>query len=361
MTTTEERFVELLSIPRLTEARLKNLLERFGSPEAVFEASLHELMEVEGIEEPLARAIQGYRPDANSQRRIELARKLGVKVITYKDPGYPEMLRRLPQMPPVLFVRGEIDRSDELALAIIGTRRATSYGRVVAERFAQELAEQGITIVSGLARGIDTYAHRGALKGKGRTIAVLGCGIDRYYPPENRKLQEEIARHGAVISEFPLSTPPLAQNFPKRNRLISGLALGVLVVEARDSSGVFNTVGWALDQGREVYAVPGHILSQASFGTNRLIKEGAKPVTEVADILSDLKLTSPARGPTPTLAPEDARIADLLTERPLHVDELSEALGVPIAQLLPQLLELELKGVVRQLPGKLYTLDELRP
>lgn len=360
MTSTEERFIDLLSIPRLTEARLKNLLERFGSPDAIFEADLHELMEVEGIQEPLARAIQGYRPDAGSRRRIELARELGVKVISYKDPDYPERLRKLPQMPPVLFIRGEIDRSDELALAIIGTRRATSYGRIIAERFAQELAEQGITVVSGLARGIDTCAHRGALKGKGRTIAVLGCGIDRYYPPENRPLQDEIAQHGAVISEFPISTQPLAQNFPKRNRIISGLALGVLAIEARDSSGVFNTVGWALDQGREVYAVPGAILSQASSGTNRLIKDGAKPVTGVADILSDLKLGSTARGPTVTLAPEDARIAGLLTARPLHVDELSEALGMPIAQLLPQLLDLELKGVVRQLPGKLYTLGELR-
>ena len=350
-----ELFIDLLSIPKMTERKLKHLLARFKSAQAIFEQDKANLKEVEGMNEELALSIKRYKRDDGTKKRIEKARELEVKSFSYLDDEYPENLKGLPSAPPILFIRGEIKKEDKLGIAIIGTRRATYYGKEVAEKFASELAQEGITIISGLARGVDTAAHRGALT-EGRTIAVLGCGIDVYYPPENRNLQDAITEKGAIVSEFNLGIPPLAMNFPKRNRIISGLSLGVLAVEAGTSSGVMNTVNWALDQDKEVFSVPGKILSKASEGTNRLIKEGAKPVTSVDDILMDLGIGKKKVKETPLiqLSKEEEMVFSLLSDRPIYVDELTEFLGKPVAEVLTQLLTLEMKGIVRQLPGKQY-------
>ena len=350
-------FIDLLSIPGMTERRLKNLLGKFKSPEAIFEQKERTLREVEGINEELAKRIVNYKRDEETREKIRKAKELNIRAISYLDEDYPENLKGLPSSPPLLFIRGEIKEEDRLAIAVIGTRKATYYGKMVAERLASQLAEEGITIVSGLARGVDTQAHIGALKAKGRTIAVLGCGIDVYYPSENKRLQNEIAEKGALVSEFNLRTPPFAMNFPKRNRIISGLSLGVVAVEAGDSSGVMNTVNWALDQNREVFAVPGGILSKASAGTNRLIKEGAKPITSIEDILMELGLSKKKRRETTIpvqLSKEEEIILSLLSDKPIYVDELTEFLGKPVAEVLTYLLNLEIKGLVRQLPGKQY-------
>lgn len=351
-----EPFIDLLSIPGMTERRLKNLLERVKSAENILKQKIKILREIKGIDEELAQRIVNYKRDEETEERIKKAKELKVKVFSYLDEDYPENLKGLPSSPPFLFIRGEIKKEDKLAIAVIGTRRATYYGKMVAERLASQLAEEGIVIVSGLARGVDTKAHIGTLKAKGRTIAVLGCGIDVYYPPENRKLQNEIAEKGALVSEFNLGTPPFAMNFPKRNRIISGLSLGVVAVEAGKSSGVMNTVNWALDQNREVFAVPGGILSKASEGTNRLIKEGAKPITSIDDILMELGLSKKKKEKAipVQLSKEEEIIFSLLSDKPIYVDELTEFLGKPVSEVLTHLLNLEMKGLVRQLPGKQY-------
>lgn len=350
-----ELFIDLLSLPKLTERKLKNLLAKFRLAQVIFRQDKKSLKEIAGIDEDLALRIKRYKRDDETKKKIEKAKELGIRVLSYLDDGYPDNLKGLPSSPPVLFIRGEIKKEDKLGIAIIGTRRATFYGKEVAEKFASELAQEGITIISGLARGVDTAAHRGALK-KGRTIAVLGCGIDVYYPPENRRLQDAIAEKGAIISEFNMGTPPLAMNFPKRNRIISGLSLGVLAVEAGQSSGVMNTVNWALDQDKEVFSVPGGVLSRASEGTNRLIKEGAKPVTSADDILIDLGIDRKRqkKALSVQLSKDEEIVLSLLSDKPIYVDELTEFLGKPVSEVLTRLLNLEMKGLVRQLPGKQY-------
>lgn len=348
-------FIDLLDIPRMTEAKLKNLLEQFSSLDNIFNAQMSELSQVKGVDNDIASAIKNYSRSKATEEKIARGEKLGVKVISYLDSDYPKNLKNISHSPPVLFVRGEIKEVDQKALAVIGTRHPTPYGRMVAEKFAFELAQLGITIVSGLARGIDTAAHIGALKAKGRTIAVLGCGVDVFYPPENKKYYDEISQNGAVISEFNLGTMPFAMNFPKRNRIISGLSLGILAVEAPANSGVLNTVTWAAEQGREVFAVPGAIDKQTSVGTNRLIKDGAKPVTSVEDICQELKIVFERKEKSEVPVSEmEKKILEILSSEPLYPDQLTEILSQPISVLLPQLLSLEIKGLVKQLPGNKY-------
>ena len=332
------------------EARLRYLIKRSGSPTDVFKTPARDLSEIVG--DSIARNIKEAEK-INVEPHLRVMEKLDVKLVTFNDPQYPENLKDIADLPPMLYVRGELLESDAQSIAIIGSRRATTYGKFIAEQFAYELAEQGLTIVSGMARGIDSAAHRGALKAGGRTIAVFGCGIDRIYPPENRGLMHEIIQHGAVISEFPLFTKPLAGNFPARNRLISGLSKAVLVVEARSRSGVFSTVEWALDQGREVFAVPGNITSEASKGANRLILDGAKPVMSSRDILDFLGIEAKCkRKEEIKLQGDEAKVFDNLTYEPQHIDKLQEVLGIPVARLSGILLSLELKGIVKQLPGR---------
>ena len=348
-------FIDLFDIPRMTEAKLKNLLQTFSTPEAIFEASSIELSAVKGIDNDIASNIKNYTRSKETDEKCRRAEQLGVKIISYLDTNYPKNLKNTSHSPPVLFIRGEIKEQDEKALAIIGTRQPTPYGKMVAEKFASELAQIGITIVSGLARGIDTAAHVGALKVNGRTIGVLGCGVDVYYPPENRNLYNEIAQNGAVISEFNLGTTPFAMNFPKRNRIISGLSLGVLAVEAPADSGVLNTVTWAADQGREVFAVPGAIDRQNTAGTNRLIKDGAKPVFSIDDICEELKIVFDRKEKKEIPVSDlEKKILDILSSEPLYPDQMTEILKEPMPVLLPQLLSLEIKGLVKQLPGNKY-------
>jgi len=258
----------------------------------------------------------------------------------------------------LLYLRGDLKKEDEIAVAIVGTRQATSYGKIVARKIARELAKEHITVVSGMARGIDTYAHEGALEEGGRTIAILGCGVDIVYPWENKSLMEQIIKQGAVISEFSLGTKPFARNFPRRNRIISGLSKGVVVVEAPLKSGALITADFALEQGREVFSVPGVITSPYSKGTNKLIKEGARVVESVYDILEELGISS-LRNERKSyvdyqLSFEEKTIFDQLTLNPSHIDDIVEKSGFPVARVADILMRLQLKKMLRELPGKLF-------
>ena len=348
-------WIGLNAIPSLTPGRLGRLLERLGGPVEVWQAPRTELVAILG--EEAGDKVARERAQADPEKEVTLARQLGARIITWEEEAYPKALKEIPDPPPVLYVLGEIGDKDELAIAIVGTRRCTSYGRVVAERLARELAAVGVTVVSGLAPGIDTAAHRGALS-SGRTIAVLGTGLGKPYPAGSEPLIRRIAGSGAVISEFPFEQGGTQWTFPRRNRIIAGLSLGVLVVEAPARSGALITVDRALEQGKEVLAVPGPITSEASVGTNRLIQEGAKPVTCLEDILEELPLhlEPVVQGDRPTTdLDDDARtVYDLLGLEPLGLSELVERTGLSHSRLSQILVELELSGLVREVTGRRY-------
>jgi len=351
----------------------KNLVTAFGSPRAVFEAPVAALQQVPHITQKAARNIEGFNDWQPVERELEMADRLGVSIVTSDSPLYPPLLLNIYDFPPVLYVKGTLAQSD-LPLAVVGSRMASTYGRCATERLCRELALEGITIVSGMARGIDSAAHTGALAGKGRTIAVLGSGLDVIYPPESKELFGKITENGAVITEFPFSTQPLAANFPVRNRIISGLSLGVVVVEAGEKSGSLITARVALEQGREVFAVPGNIDSPGTKGTHRLIREGAKLVEDTRDILEEILPQVDLQPAPPEPAGEvdrekpDGRSGDLgieertvlkaLGNKPVHVDALAVDTGYRIQDLLGVLMSLELKGCVRQLPGKTFVAKE---
>ena len=288
------------------------------------------------------------------------------KLVTLSEAAYPELLRWLPDPPPVLYMRGEMLPQDGVAIAVVGSRRPSRYGRMMAERFGAELAGQGFTVVSGMARGVDGLAHQGALQAGGRTVAVLGCGVNRVYPPEHRRLYESICGQGAVVSEFGFDTKPDRWNFPRRNRIISGLTLGVVVVEASERSGTLHTAQHAIEQGREVFAVPGRIDVESSRGTHRLIQGGAKLVTGVGDILDELpeairasalqnaKTQTPDKEATPDLSPQEAQVFRLLGVEEKHIESVIEASRLPAHLVASILATLELQGVVRQFPGKYF-------
>lgn len=277
-------------------------------------------------------------------------------VVQWDDAGYPAPLRTIPSPPRTLYVRGRWREEDRISVAIVGARRASAYGVAVAEWLGRELARCGVTVVSGLARGIDAAAHRGALEGAGRTVAVLGCGLDVCYPPEHADLMSRIIDSGAVLSEFPPGTPPLRQHFPMRNRLISGLALGVVVVEGSEDSGALITADRALEQGREVFAVPGPIFARSSILPNRLLQQGARVVTKVEDILEELRLPLPPPPDVRHDTPEGAAgvVDAALTADPQHIDTLAVRCALPVATVARALLVLELRGLVRVLPGQRY-------
>jgi DNA processing protein len=348
-------FVDLLSIDKLTERRLFLLLEHFKNPLTIANACYQELFEIVG--QDIAHRILNYKRGEAVERKNEICQKLDIDIIAYNSNKYPAWLKDIALFPPVLFVRGMIKSDDEISIGVVGTRGATVYGKSIAERFAGDFARTGITVVSGMARGIDTMAHIGALKNKGRTIAVLGCGIDRCYPPENSKLMEEIIENGAVISEFNIGTPPLAHNFPKRNRIVSGLSKAIVAIEAKEKSGVMNTVNWALDQNKEVFAIPGNIYSKTSTGTNRLIKDGATPVTTVDEILESLGIKyikKEIEVKKITLNETEKKVWDRLSVEPTYLDVLSEIMEEPTGSILNILLNLEIKGLVKQLPGMMF-------
>ena len=348
-------FIDLLSIDKITEYRLFLLLKHFKNPLAIANGRYQELAAIVGHE--IAQRISTYKRTGNVEQKYELCNRLRIDIIPYYSPQYPVWLKEIAHFPPVLFVRGSINPDDEIAIGIVGTRGASVYGKTIAQRFASEFARARITVVSGMARGIDTMAHIGALKNKGRTIAVLGCGVDRCYPPENKDLMNEIIDHGAVISEFNIGIPPVAHNFPKRNRIVSGLSKAIVAIEAKEKSGVMNTVNWALDQNKDVFAIPGNIYSRTSSGTNRLIKDGAIPVTSTDEILESLGITSTrneiAVKPI-ALNENESKIWDHLSVEPTYLDVLSETLQEPTGSILNTLLNLEIRGLVKQLPGMMF-------
>lgn len=337
--------------------KIHHLLEHLNSPEDILFTPLEKLSNIPKIDKELIDSIRKRMPRESLTRDLQQIKKLGIKLIAWDDSIYPLNLRHIYDPPFLLYVRGDLRKEDEKAVAVVGTRRATRDGKIVARKLARELARETITVVSGMARGIDTAAHEGALEEGGRTIAVLGCGVDIVYPPENKSLMEAIIKKGAVISEFPLGTSPLAYNFPRRNRIISGLSKGVLVVEAPVKSGALITVDYALEQGREVFAVPGVITNPYSRGTNRLIKEGAKVVEQVSDILEELGLGAAKeykRGVDLQLSFEEKQMLDHLSSQPVHIDDLVKKTQLPVSRVGDILMRLQLKTMVRELPGKLF-------
>lgn len=339
----------------------RELLTHFGSPQAVLGASFNELTAA-GAHAEVARAISTFDQWRVVDMELQKLIKTGVRLVTRADADYPENLTHLHDPPPFLYVRGSLISEDRLALAIVGSRFASAYGRGVARDLAQGLTEKGITVVSGLARGIDAEAHRATVAAKGRTFAVLGSGLDVIYPNEHRMLAEEIAEHGALLSEFPLGSKPDAVHFPYRNRVISGLTLGTVVVEAAENSGSLITARFALEQNREVFAVPGAITSMRSRGPHKLIKDGAKLVENIEDILQEIApalasatVTRMTQTALP-LEPHEALLVGIFEGDPLHVDTLIAKSGLTPARVLEVLLELELKGIITQLPGTHFAL-----
>jgi len=356
--------LQLLTIPGIGSARIRNLVNYFKDTELIFKATVFELSRVEGIDRGLAKKIFEMR-DQNlkfADEQISKVEKLKAKIITLWDSEYPELLRKIYDPPVVLFVRGNLIENDRYSIAIVGTRSPTNYGKMMCEKFATELAKMNLTIVSGFARGIDTIAHISALKSGGRTIAVLGSGVDYIYPPENRKIVEDVLANGAIISEFPMGTKPDAMNFPRRNRIISGMSAGVLIIETSRTGGAMITAEFANDQNRDVFAIPGNIDSVKSQGTNFLIKQNkAKLVETVEDIIEEIRpliqpilKTEPPK-PKVELNVFEAKIFDALSStEPMHVDKIAEITGLSVTDTLVHLLSLEFKDLVRQLPGKLF-------
>ncbi|MCU0554353.1 MAG: DNA-processing protein DprA [Syntrophales bacterium] len=367
-------WVALKSVEGVGSVAFRNLLAVYGSPRRVFEAALTDLEQAAGLNHKTARNIKDFRGWEQARAELAKAECEGVSIITCEDPAYPERLRRIYDPPPLLYIKGSLDTAD-IPVAVVGSRNASPYGRYVTEKLSRELAQRGATVVSGLARGIDTCAHRGALAARGRTIAVMGCGIDVIYPPENRKLHGEIASNGAVVTEFAFGTEPDRPHFPARNRIISGLSLGVLIVEAGEKSGSLITARCALEQNREVFAVPGGIDLPGSRGTNRLLRQGAKLVETVEDILEEIlpqlerpnvteerfARTNSAQQDRPgreALTDNESRLLGFITEKPQDADTLIKRTGLAAAEALSLLLSLELKGYIVQLPGKRFTVKE---
>jgi len=355
--------------------KLAKLLEVFTKPENIFKASCEKLIQIYGIGEKAAYKISSFSKN-DLDKELASAKKQNIEIITQEEADYPKNLKYIPDPPIVLYVKGKLKEEDVLSIAIVGSRRGSFYGLSCAKQFAAQLAGRGFTIVSGLARGIDTSAHRGALSQHGRTIAVIGSGFNNLYPPENKELAEEIVWSGAVVSEFPMDAQPLPQNFPRRNRVISGLSLGVLVAEAARNSGALITADFALEQGREVFALPGKVDASNSFGTNGLIKQGAKLVSCVEEIIEEFDFlnasacpaqsaSSPVRDPAPDLIAgrdnlresalkDDLDLTKFISEEPVTIDEIAEKSCLSIPQLSVLLLRLKMQKLIRELPGKLF-------
>lgn len=337
--------------------RLRQLQAYFGDLETAWQAAPADLRAA-GLSQRWIDNLLAVRRQVNLDALLAKYTKQGIRLVTWDDAAYPRRLKMLDAAPPLLFVRGALSDEDFWAVAIVGTRRATAYGRQVADEMARALARRGVTIVSGLARGVDTVAHRAALAAGGRTLAVLGCGVDVIYPPENRALAEEIMAHGALISDYPPGTQPESANFPPRNRIIAGLSQAVIVVEAGASSGALITAEFAAEQGREVFAVPGTIYAPQSRGTNRLIQQGAQPLLSPRDVFDALDMENviwqrEARQVVPA-DPLEARILDVLQNESLHIDEISRRMDVSVSQISAALTVMELKGLIKQVGSMRY-------
>lgn len=350
----------LNQVQGLGTVRLTLLLNSFGNVQAIWEASESDLRDA-GLTEQALKNLLKTRKTVDLSAELHKLEALGASIITWDDASYPENLRFASDAPLVLYVRGQLIPTDMKALAIVGTRKASRYGLDVAQRMAYWLAAQEVTIVSGLAMGIDAAAHQGALDAKGRTIAVLGSGVDILYPRENEKLAHAIMKQGAIISEHPLGMPPTGKNFPARNRIISGLSLGVLVAEAPQDSGALITAEAALEQGREVFAVPANIFNRNGAGCNKLIQEGAKLVMKASDVLDELNIAydkKVTKSKTEKVAPSsdlEKRVLALLDDEALHVDEIIRELGLSSAEVVSTLTLLELKGLAQSLGAMQYS------
>jgi len=346
-------------IPGIGRVRLSQLENCFGSLSDAWKAAPAQLRDA-GLDSKSVRSITSYRPKIALDSEMEKLDRYGVTVVTFRDPGYPSRLKEIYDYPPLLYIRGRLLPEDEWCLAVVGTRRATIYGKQVTEEIVTDLAQNKITIVSGLARGIDTVAHRSALEAGGRSIAVFACGLDIVYPGENADLARRIQERGALVSEYPLGTKPRAEYFPRRNRIMSGISLGVLVVEAGETSGAMITANLALEQNREVFAIPGSILSNASRGTNHLIQEGAKLVRDHRDILEELNLTAVAyqMEMKEVIPPSDIEslILKQLGAEPTHIDEVCRSSKLPVSTVSSTLTMMELKGLVKQVGAMNYAL-----
>ncbi|MGB9474106.1 MAG: DNA-processing protein DprA [Candidatus Udaeobacter sp.] len=358
-----EACIALNMLPTVGPVRLRRLLEVFKEPQRILAAKRNDLRKIEGIGSEVADQISDWESTVDLDAELDRVREFGATVITQGSPSYPKPLREIHAPPIVLYVWGELQQRDHHAIGIIGARRTTHYGVESAKKLAYQLAYAGLTVISGLARGIDTAAHQGALAAKGRTIAVIGSGLARLYPPENAALAEKIrAGNGAIVSEFSMEIEPDRQTFPMRNRIISGWSHGVLVVEAGLNSGALITASQALEQGRSVYAVPGHINAPSAIGSNRLIQQGAKLVMDASDVLDDLQILLPetkpspeaAARPLPLLSEYERRIYDAIEQTETSIDDITEKTHLPSGTVSSTLLQLELKRLVKQLPGKYF-------
>lgn len=334
--------------------RLRNLIQHFGDVETAWHASPQE-MRAAGLGPKLIETVQQVRAGVSLELVWERVHSLGIQVLTWEDEAYPRRLKEIDQPPPVLYLRGNLLPEDEWAVAIVGTRGITAYGRQVTAEIASVLARRGVTVISGLARGVDAEAHKATLNAGGRTLAVLGSGVDQIYPPEHRQLANQIIASGALMSDYAPGTPPDGVNFPPRNRIISGLSMAVIVIEAGERSGALITAEFAADQGREVFAVPGNINAPKSVGCNRLIHQGARPLLTPEDVLESLDLASfQQQRVARAVLPKDeveARLLSVLTREPMHVDDIRARVDMPIEKVSATLALMELKGMVRQLGG----------
>jgi DNA processing protein len=361
--TPTEACIALNMLPTVGPVRLRKLLEVFKNPERVLAAKRGELRGIEGIGNEVAEQISNWESTVDLVAELERVREFGATVITQDSPSYPKSLREIHAPPIVLYVWGELTDRDHHAIGIIGARRTTHYGTESAKKLAYQIAYAGLTVISGLARGIDTAAHQGALAAKGRTIAVIGSGLSKLYPPENQALAEKIRNgNGAIVSEFSMEVEPDRQTFPMRNRIISGWSHGILVVEAGLNSGALITASQAIEQNRSVYAVPGQINAPSAMGSNRLIQQGAKLVMDASDILDDLQILLPetkpspeaAARPLPELTTDERRVYDAIDSTETPIDQIATTSDLPSAVVSSALLRLELKRLVKQLPGKYF-------
>lgn len=361
--TPTEACIALNMLPTMGPVRLRKLLQVFENPERILASRRDALRAVDGIGNDVADQIVNWESIVDLPRELDRIRESGVTVITAESPLYPRQLREIHAPPIVLYVWGELTERDQHAIAVIGSRRTTHYGMESAKKLSYQLAYAGLTVISGLARGIDTAAHQGALAAKGRTVAVIGSGLLKLYPPENAALAEKIRDgHGAIVSEFSMEIEPDRQTFPMRNRIISGWSHGLLVVEAGLNSGALITVTQALEQGRSVYAVPGHINAPSAQGSNRLIQQGAKLVMDANDLLDDLQILLPETKPAPEAAvralpimtDEERRVYGAIEATETSIDEIATRSELPSGTVSSTLLRLELKRLVKQLPGKYF-------
>jgi len=364
-----DALVALNMINHVGPIRARQLLEHFGDASAVLGASRHQLLHVKGIGDETAESIANWEKSVDLNGELKRIADFGCRIVSQADPEYPELLRQIYDPPLVLYVKGTLSAKDKNSVAIVGSRMTTHYGVESARRLGHQLAYLGVTIVSGGARGIDTAAHQGALTGKGRTVVVLGTGINLVFPPENIELFERIAANGAIITQFPFNRPADKQTFPIRNRIVAGMTLGTLVVEANLTSGALITANFAIEYGRQVFAVPGQINSPRSKGCHDLIKKGAKLCESAEDILSEFEYLFPAtnRPPTPAetgilpaleLSTNEQQVYDCLDHQELNIDEVIRKSGLPSSAVSVALLSLEMKRLAKQLPGKLFVRNE---